>query len=277
MISKEELYEWRSQTAEKPLSEALRRVSNEMLEVIRQIEPVLDWYQPDDQMPRPLGQIIRDMVADLQSDRKQNTRMAQALQRLRDAGNADPQIEAWMRRIIDQALASSGDIPPMKEVCQHDPITDNPAGHVGADVVYELPYPPKGETVYDQIVRDVSELPDRSSPTGWPDAMLVTSDELREILTERLGAAGEPVDAPDAVAALRNLISAFGDEVDMDNLGGHTERAVQAAQDVLDRNAAGRKSQGRPECPHSRDNPVYCLYCSGHEPFCTLTDRTEAP
>lgn len=74
MISKEELHEWRSQTAEKPLSEALRRVSNELLEVIRQIEPVLDWYQPDDQMPRPLGQIIRDMVADLQSDRKQSTR-----------------------------------------------------------------------------------------------------------------------------------------------------------------------------------------------------------
>lgn len=97
----------------------------------------------------------------------------------------------------------------------------------------------RGETVYDQIVRDVAELPDRSSPDNWPEAMLVTGNELRAILTQRLGVAGEPVDARDAVTALRNLLNALQDEVDMDALAGHTERAVMAAQDVLDRNVKG--------------------------------------
>lgn len=34
----------------------------------------------------------------------------------------------------------------------------------------------------DWIVREVAELPDRNSPTDWPDAMLVTADELRSII-----------------------------------------------------------------------------------------------
>ena len=36
------------------------------------------------------------------------------------------------------------------------------------------------------VIRDVAELPDRTSPEDWPDAMIVTSDELEEILTNRL-------------------------------------------------------------------------------------------
>lgn len=43
----------------------------------------------------------------------------------------------------------------------------------------------------EQIVRDVAELPDRTSPDDWPDAMLVTADELTEIL-ERSIAEGTP-------------------------------------------------------------------------------------
>lgn len=35
----------------------------------------------------------------------------------------------------------------------------------------------------DAIVLAVSELPDRTSPDDWPDAMLVTAEELREIIT----------------------------------------------------------------------------------------------
>lgn len=34
------------------------------------LAPVLDWYQPDDQPQRPLLDIVRDVVSDLQSDRK---------------------------------------------------------------------------------------------------------------------------------------------------------------------------------------------------------------
>ena len=32
------------------------------------------------------------------------------------------------------------------------------------------------------IVREVAELPDRTSPDDWPEAMLVTADELTEIV-----------------------------------------------------------------------------------------------
>jgi len=40
--------------------------------------------------------------------------------------------------------------------------------------------------VIDLIVRDVAELPDRDSPDDWPEAMLVTADELRSIVENRL-------------------------------------------------------------------------------------------
>lgn len=43
-------------------------------------------------------------------------------------------------------------------------------------------------TLLDQIVRRVAELPDRTSPDDWPEAMLVTVAELRAILTELLTA-----------------------------------------------------------------------------------------
>lgn len=38
------------------------------------------------------------------------------------------------------------------------------------------------------ICRDVAELPDRDSPEDWPEAMLVTADELHCILVNRLTA-----------------------------------------------------------------------------------------
>lgn len=42
------------------------------------------------------------------------------------------------------------------------------------------------KSAIDLIVRDVAELPDRSSPDEWPEVMLVTDEELRDILSERL-------------------------------------------------------------------------------------------
>jgi len=36
------------------------------------------------------------------------------------------------------------------------------------------------------IIRDVAELPDRTSPNDQPDMMLVTADELRTILEAHL-------------------------------------------------------------------------------------------
>lgn len=39
------------------------------------------------------------------------------------------------------------------------------------------------------VIRDVAELPDRTSPDGEPDMMLVTAEELKTILCTRLSEA----------------------------------------------------------------------------------------
>ena len=45
----------------------------------------------------------------------------------------------------------------------------------------------------DSVLRDVAELPDRNSPEDWPEAMLVTGAELRQIIITH--APAEPVNA----------------------------------------------------------------------------------
>lgn len=50
-----------------------------------------------------------------------------------------------------------------------------------------------------KAVQSVAELPDRNSPTDWPDAMLVTQEELCNVL-ERQRTAPRTVDEADAVA-----------------------------------------------------------------------------
>lgn len=40
----------------------------------------------------------------------------------------------------------------------------------------------QAQGVVDGIVRAVAELPDRNSPEDWPEAMLVTADELTRIV-----------------------------------------------------------------------------------------------
>lgn len=36
------------------------------------------------------------------------------------------------------------------------------------------------------VCRDVAELPDRNSPADWPEAMLVTAEELQRIISNQL-------------------------------------------------------------------------------------------
>jgi hypothetical protein len=43
------------------------------------------------------------------------------------------------------------------------------------------------DCVTDRVVGAVAELPDRTSPDDWHDAMLVTADELREIVKAAIG------------------------------------------------------------------------------------------
>lgn len=50
----------------------------------------------------------------------------------------------------------------------------------------ELAAPRDPEAVIERILRRVAELPDRTSPDDWPEAMLVTTQELSAILTDAL-------------------------------------------------------------------------------------------
>lgn len=54
--------------------------------------------------------------------------------------------------------------------------------------------------IADQIVQQVAELPDRTSPEDWPEAMLVTADELQAIVLGALthALAGSPPETPRA-------------------------------------------------------------------------------
>jgi hypothetical protein len=52
--------------------------------------------------------------------------------------------------------------------------------------LYASPSTPNQDGLADLICRDVAELPDRNSPADWPEAMLVTRDELRSIVLAAL-------------------------------------------------------------------------------------------
>lgn len=62
--------------------------------------------------------------------------------------------------------------------------------------------PDRFEGFVEEAVRHVAELPDRTSPANWPEAMLVTSDELREILSTLIAALDDLPDSGETPAAL---------------------------------------------------------------------------
>lgn len=62
----------------------------------------------------------------------------------------------------------------------------------------------------DGVIRDVSELPDRSSPDGQPEMMLVSAEELRRIL-ERAKAYA-PLWRPIGTAPPRDRVLLWNDE-----------------------------------------------------------------
>lgn len=47
----------------------------------------------------------------------------------------------------------------------------------------------EAQRIAEQVVQIVAELPDRTSPDDWPEAMLVTADELRDIVSDAVLAA----------------------------------------------------------------------------------------
>ena len=52
----------------------------------------------------------------------------------------------------------------------------------------------------DSVLRDVAELPDRNSPEDWPEAMLVTGAELRQIIVTHA-----PAEQPVTVRPIKAL------------------------------------------------------------------------
>lgn len=46
-------------------------MGDEARAIRKELEPVLFWYQSDEEKPRPTAEIVRDVVADLQMDRDQ--------------------------------------------------------------------------------------------------------------------------------------------------------------------------------------------------------------
>lgn len=70
------------------------------------------------------------------------------------------------------------------------------------------------------VIRDVAELPDRDSPACQPDMMLVSGDELRDIVAARAPAAsngGDGTAARDVLAERRRQIEAEGYDPENDD------------------------------------------------------------
>lgn len=59
---------------------AQQQPSGEVVEVQAEVDPVLHWYQSDEHHPRPLAKIVRDIVADLQTDRAHALALSKVLQ-----------------------------------------------------------------------------------------------------------------------------------------------------------------------------------------------------
>lgn len=71
------------------------------------------------------------------------------------------------------------------------------------------PFVALGECIADQVCLSVAELPDRDSPADWPQAMLVTNDELRNIVLNAINYAAQAVAAQAAPAAVAVPPSAY--------------------------------------------------------------------
>jgi hypothetical protein len=88
------------------------------------------------------------------------------------------------------------------------------------------------EALAERVVQQVAELPDRTSPDDWPEAMLVTSDELKAIVLAALAA--PPSAQEDAIDPLQQLLARL-----QANHGGILTAGVSLAIDTLQGNSHG--------------------------------------
>lgn len=104
-------------------------------------------------------------------------------------------LATWLREAAQQALADD----------------DAAAPALSAQVATLKAERTTTQSVCDQIVQRVAELPDRTSPDDWLEAMLVTADELKEILNELLPA---PVALKAERTTLKDLITQWRSSAD---------------------------------------------------------------
>lgn len=92
----------------------------------------------------------------------------------------------------------------------------------------------------DNVLRDVAELPDRNSPEDWPDAMLVTGAELRQIIVTH--APAEPVNARLLDALKQAHVALIGYLPEHSN--AVTNAAIESARAVLELNGINPQAKG---------------------------------
>ena len=195
MMTEKDILEVRDvQTADKPQHETVRKLCNELLAARRQVGPVLDWYQPDDQPARPFEGILKDMVADLQTDRAElldaqrllKQIAVQSLTLCRCLPRDNPHRQAYQLWLVDNHLMPTTLRGEQPSVAVRKAIGrfHSKLAELQESPTYAVGSPQWAHEVTDRVVRRVAELPDRTSPDNWPEAMLVTADELREIIAE---------------------------------------------------------------------------------------------
>jgi hypothetical protein len=133
-----------------------------------------------------------------------------------------------------------------------------PRGRMGVTVKDAAPQAPAltDERITD-IIRSVAELPDRNSPEDWPEAMLVTADELRALL-----AAASPI--PTEEPTDRGY-----SEMSRESLERHAMRMAEALSDDAPRKFFERHAMGPKRAPS-------CL-CCGEVPEQIAVQHMELP
>jgi hypothetical protein len=109
------------------------------------------------------------------------------------------------------------------------------------------------EVPVEQIIRRVAELSDRTSPDDWPEAMLVTAEELRDILNEELqdgcarsqGTVSQPPSLSPEVELerVRALIATWREQAEQD-----FETQVEAKRDYVTAGSRYGSGEARSEC-----------------------------
>lgn len=100
----------------------------------------------------------------------------------------------------------------------HDGVNHHPLCRDAAPTAPAEPRKPLTDEQIDSVIITVAELPDRTSPFDWPEAMLVTSGELRNILRSIPTAPAEPQSlVSELVYALREIADDYADRFDLDS------------------------------------------------------------